>query len=174
MEQECQTEIAAVEGSPSQHTDAASETEKEMDATEKTPPVAMHEHATKSTAERDDAQDGSVSKIDSESVLGLFKAFAVVSHSYLFMRLCMCLEHDKQQITANDLKELAHLAQLILEMPIPDTSILLRQERPGSDHLALFLSDSTLHPMVSLGLVVCGCANVGVAGLVVHGDQVFR
>jgi hypothetical protein len=122
------------------------ELEKQPDTTESTT-------APPAVAAVNSFDDGGVSKMEMENtlraVLGLFKAFSVLSHSYLYMRLCMCIEHDKQPpISASDLKELAQLAQLILEMPIPDTSIMLRQEKPGSIHLQLFLSDSPMHPLV--------------------------
>eukprot|EP00283_Hemiselmis_rufescens_P017579 CAMPEP_0173454330 /NCGR_PEP_ID=MMETSP1357-20121228/52197_1 /TAXON_ID=77926 /ORGANISM="Hemiselmis rufescens, Strain PCC563" /LENGTH=89 /DNA_ID=CAMNT_0014421349 /DNA_START=1 /DNA_END=267 /DNA_ORIENTATION=+ len=65
------------------------------------------------------------------------------------MRLCFALEHDQQPpLGPSDLKHLSQLAQLVLEMPIPDTSIILRQERPGAEHLALLLAGSGEHPAV--------------------------
>lgn len=84
-----------------------------------------------------------------ESIVGLFKSLAVISHSYLYLRLCFALEHDGlPAIGPADLKEVAQLAQLVLEMPIPDSQIILRQERSGQQHLALLLADSNERPAV--------------------------
>ncbi len=156
VDQECQTDEIPLETRSRQFTEDTSvaihELEKQPDnSSANTTPSAscVMEGVALPAVAVNPMSDGGVSKTELENILGLFKAFSVLSHSYLYMRLCMCLEHDKQPpISAIDLKELAQLAQLVLEMPIPDTSIMLRQEKPGSAHLQLFLSDSTMHPLV--------------------------
>lgn len=86
---------------------------------------------------------------DFEGIVSLFKSLAVISHSYLYLRLCFALENDGQPpLASTDLKEVAHIAQLVLEMPIPDGKIILRQDRPGQEHLSLLLSSSADRPNI--------------------------
>ena len=86
---------------------------------------------------------------DFDGIVSLFKSLAVISHSYLYLRLCFALENDGQPpLAPTDLKEVAQIAQLVLEMPIPDSKIILQQDRAGQEHLRSLLSNSTDRPNI--------------------------